>query len=63
MATVKERRRIRKKAGNGHVVLPRKQYERLLEDLHDLAIIAERRNEPAVGFEEVVKSLQKRGRL
>lgn len=63
MATVKERRTIRKKGGNGHVVLSRKRYERLLEDLHDLAAVAERRDEPSIGLEDVLKSLRKRGRV
>ncbi len=61
MATVKERRTIRKKGGNGHVVLSRKRYERLLEDLHDLAAVAERRDEPSISLEDVLKSLRKRG--
>lgn len=30
------------------VVLPIEEYEELLEDLHDLAIIAERRDEPTI---------------
>jgi hypothetical protein len=63
MATVKERRTIRKKGGNGHVVLSRKRYERLLEDLHDLAAVAERRDEPSISLEDVLKSLRKRGRV
>jgi hypothetical protein len=32
--------------------------ERLLEDLHDLAIVAERRNEETISFEEMIRSLQ-----
>jgi PHD/YefM family antitoxin component YafN of YafNO toxin-antitoxin module len=34
------------------IILPMKQYEQLLEDLHDLAIVAERRNEPVISLEE-----------
>jgi len=30
----------------------------ILEDLHDLAVIAERREEPTVPFEEVKKNLK-----
>ncbi len=45
------------------VVLPIKQYEQLLEDLHDLAVVAERRDEAPVGFEEMKKRLRKRGVL
>ena len=35
------------------VILPVKEYEELLEDLHDLAIIAERRDEPTISHEEL----------
>jgi len=63
MAAIKERRTIRKKGGNGHVVLSRKRYDRLMEDLHDLAVVAERRDEPSIRLEDVLKSLRKRGRV
>lgn len=39
------------------VLLPIEEYEGLLEDLHDLAAIAERRNEETVSHEEVLKEL------
>ncbi len=45
------------------VVLPVADYEELMEDLHDLAVIAERREEPSVPLEEVKKKLQKDGIL
>jgi len=45
------------------VVLPVKEYEKLLEDLHDLAIIAERRDEPTIAFEELKRRLKKDGLL
>ncbi len=35
------------------VVLPVKEYEKLLEDLHDLAVVAERRNEPSISLGEM----------
>jgi len=63
MTAVKERRRAGKKGGNGRVVLSRRRYERLLEDLHDLAVVAERRNEPSISLEDIKKRLRKRGRL
>ena len=37
------------------VVLPIEQYENLLENLEDLAAIAERRNEPTVSHEELIE--------
>ncbi|MFQ6084124.1 MAG: hypothetical protein ACE5WD_12320 [Candidatus Aminicenantia bacterium] len=43
------------------VVIPVEEYEELLEDLHDLAIVAERRNEPNISWEEVKKKLKRDG--
>ncbi len=63
MAAVKERRGSGKKGGNGHVVLSRRRYDRLLEDLHDLAVVAERRHEPSISLEDMKKRLRKRGLL
>lgn len=43
------------------VVLPLENYEELLEDLHDLAIIAERKDETTISFDELKKGLKKGG--
>ena len=43
------------------VVLPIEDYERLLEDLHDLSVVAERRNEPTISFDELKRRLQADG--
>ena len=43
----------RKKA----VVLPIREYQRLLEDLHDLTVIAERHEEYPISFDEMKKRL------
>ena len=40
------------------VILPLGEYEQLLEDLHDLAVVAQRREETAVTFEEMKQRLQ-----
>ena len=45
------------------VIIPVEEYEELLEDIHDLAIIAERRDEPTITFEELKKKLKKNGLL
>lgn len=45
------------------VLLPLKEYQELLEDLHDLAVVAERRDEPAVSFGEVKRRLRADGLL
>lgn len=45
------------------VVLSLKRYRKLLEDVHDLAVVAERRSEPTISFEEVKRRLKRDGRL
>lgn len=45
------------------VVLPLADYEQLLEDLDDLAVVAERRNEQTVSHETVVAELKCDGLL
>jgi hypothetical protein len=45
------------------IILTVEDYEELLEDIHDLAVIAERKNEPTVSFEELKKRLKADGLL
>jgi hypothetical protein len=45
------------------VVLPISEYEKLLEDLDDLAVIAERRGEPVVSHEQFIAELKRDGVL
>ncbi len=45
------------------VILPIGEFEELLEDIEDLAVLAERRNEPAIPHEEVMTKLKRDGRL
>lgn len=45
------------------VLLPIEDYQRLLEDLEDLAAIAERRNEPTVSHEDLIEELKRDGLL
>ena len=45
------------------VVLSIKEYEELLEDLRDLSIMAERRDEPKMSIEEFEKGLKTDGLL
>ena len=37
------------------VILPLQEYEQLQEDLHDLAVVAERRKDPIIEFSEFRK--------
>ena len=43
------------------VILSLKRYRQLLEDLHDLAVVAERRDEETVGMEEMKRRLKEDG--
>lgn len=43
------------------VILPVGEYEELLEDIHNLAVIAERKDEPALSIEELKKKLKADG--
>ncbi|GAB1471275.1 hypothetical protein MASR2M66_21530 [Chloroflexota bacterium] len=45
------------------VVLPIAEFENLLEDLNDLAVLAERREEPTISFDEVMERLKRDGFL
>jgi len=45
------------------VILAIKDFENLLEDLEDLAIVAERRDVESISHEEVIKRLKKDGLL
>ena len=45
------------------VVIPLSDYEELLEDLQDLATIANRRNEPTTSHEDFVEELKRDGLL
>ncbi len=45
------------------VILPIARFERLLEDLHDLAIVAERRAERPISYQAVKRRLKKDGLL
>jgi hypothetical protein len=43
------------------VVLPLAKFEELLEDIVDLAAIAERREEPTIPHDELIKELKQDG--
>jgi PHD/YefM family antitoxin component YafN of YafNO toxin-antitoxin module len=45
------------------VILPIAEYEELLEDLHDLAVAAQRRDEPTITHEQLLAELNKDGLL
>jgi len=45
------------------VILSMKRYQKLMEDLHDLAVVAERRAEKPVSLEEMKRRLKNDGIL
>lgn len=45
------------------VVLPVDQYQELLDDLEDLAAVAERKGEDTLSHDEVIKQLKASGKL
>jgi PHD/YefM family antitoxin component YafN of YafNO toxin-antitoxin module len=45
------------------VILPIEEFEELMEDLADLAVLLERRDEPTISFDEVMAKLKQDGLL
>jgi PHD/YefM family antitoxin component YafN of YafNO toxin-antitoxin module len=45
------------------ILLPLKRYRELMEDLHDLAVIAERRAEEPISLEQMERRLKEDGLL
>jgi hypothetical protein len=45
------------------VILPIEEFEDLLEDLEDMAVLLERRDEPTIPHEEVIANLKRDGLL
>jgi PHD/YefM family antitoxin component YafN of YafNO toxin-antitoxin module len=47
------------KSGKTRVILSLERFERLMEDLHDLAVVAECRNEQPISLNELKRRLKK----
>ncbi len=45
------------------IILSLRRYERLIEDLHDLAVVAERRSEKSISIGEMKRRLKRDGVL
>jgi hypothetical protein len=45
------------------VILPIEEFEELLEDIEDIAVLLERRDELTIPFEAVIEKLKKNGLL
>ena len=63
MERIKEQFIITKEGKKKAVVIPIREYRRLMEDLRDLSIIAERKKEKEIDFEKVIKRLKLNGYL
>lgn len=63
MEIVQEQYVIDAKGKKLSVILSLERYKRLMEDLHDLAVVAERRDEQPISFEEMKRRLKKDGIL
>ena len=49
--------------GKKAVILSIRRYKQILEDLHDLAVVAERRDEETISLEEIKQGLKENGLL
>ncbi|NMG83411.1 MAG: hypothetical protein GIS02_04310 [Methanosarcinales archaeon] len=63
MRAIQEQYVVDGKGQKTAVIIPIDEYEELLEDLHDLLIIVERRDEPTITFEDIKKGLKEDGIL
>ncbi len=61
MAEREERFLVDARGRKTAVVVPVARYRRMVEDLHDLAAIAERREEPTISHQELVARLKRDG--
>ena len=63
MSVLQEQYVVDTKGKKTAVILSIEQYERLMEDLHDLAVVAERRGEEPISLEEMKQRLRENGLL
>jgi hypothetical protein len=63
MSAIQERFVVDPKGRKTGVIIPLARYRKLMEDLHDLAVVAERRDEKAIPFEELKRRLKRNGLL
>jgi PHD/YefM family antitoxin component YafN of YafNO toxin-antitoxin module len=63
MSTMPEQYVVDPKGKKTGVILSLKRYQQLMEDLHDLAVVAERRNEEPISIEAMKRRLKDDGLL
>ncbi len=54
---------IDEKGNKKAIILSIEEYEELMEDLQDLAVLAERREEPVISHADVMEELSRNGYL
>ena len=59
MSAVQEQYVTDTKGKKTGVILSLRRYQQLMEDLHDLAVVAERREEKPISLEEMKRRLKK----
>jgi hypothetical protein len=63
VSTAKEQYVVDGRGKRTAVIMPAGQYQKLMEDLHDLAVVAERRDETPISLEAMKRRLHKDGLL
>ena len=63
MSILQEQYVIDSKGKKTGVILSLKRYQQLMEDLHDLAVVAERRNEEPISMEAMKRRLKENNLL
>ena len=52
---------VNEKGKKTAAIIPMEEYEELLEDLNDISIVVERRDEPTIPFDKLKERLRKDG--
>jgi len=63
LRTVQEQYVVDTEGKKTGVIVPVKRYQRLMDDLHDLAVVAERRDEQPISLDEMKRRLKRDGLL
>jgi predicted transcriptional regulator len=63
MKTMQEQYVVDTRGNKVSIILSLKRYQQLMEDLHDLAVVAERRYENPISLEEMKRRLKEDGIL
>jgi len=59
MKTFKKRYVVDERGTKKEVIIPVEEYDNLIEDLHDLAVIAERKDERPISRDELLRRINR----